>query len=985
MQHVKRRSSAPPSAKKNYQKGKSFNKSYHETRTIKLEQLDSFRNVSTDELIQGLQRLEKMHGTAVEQLKVELGIIPNALSPKQIFNYHHAISSNLWEQLQTLRMPLTACLSHIIQRDIIFSDKKKLQHRLWLTFHKELEAVQFALKQAQNQSSNAAGFKTRPKPQNNPEALRPLLFCLIGLAEREIKNLANEIDSEISSTEGDALEDYIRKVHKRVLQYLFMSLGDLARYKQVYRPETDPRDWSSCEKLYHRAFCLNPGIAKPWNKLALTASIRKDNFVAFYNHLRGLCSYEEPSTTKEPLFSLHERFKRLLLSLNNGKGEVLPLHEHTHRLLIRFLVACGACIAKIDLSAFDEHLSSTRLHLVMSLQLQLSRSESNSSDALKSINDRKRKLPPHLIRLALMAICTSELCYSAFQERNPDTAVSWTEDEATLNSVRMIFTLLGAMAGTTAAAGFGASSVEWQKATFPAICIFLDLLRCESQFGEGLQVACPEEFRSAMNSVAGLCGVTQFAPIAPHDMPLFEDVECQGIKSLFPAVEARLEGKVDAAQAAVNTARNVESRRIKIARLREFAKWAVDKGWLERSVSEQGNSYKAIGAESENGDESESFYENDGSIEENECSDYEIEEGEGSSSRGSSFNSLGASSGNESKNGEMAPKSQVSRVVFPQGMNWKGKDDSGEGKVVTLIDALKTLDVERKGGDVVSKKFSSQSEGADGCTPKVGEQNAAGTNGSKESVCCCVCRNVVGTKYVPGNPCPFCNYKNESDSSPFKRKQSATAAFVTHEHKKVESAIFGGGILTNVNMDDLAASYPSKPTPRASNREGGRGRSGKSLCRALKPPSQLPHLVVLDAPNVAMRHGNGKKFSARGIEIAANYYIAGGHRVVGFIPQHHLDERRGPDPEEASLLQSMVESGLLVITPSQDYDDSYCITYCKQHNGCVLTNDLYRDHYTAVSDHKEREAARRWIKGHTISFTFVGDEFLPNPDFNFVG
>lgn len=26
---------------------------------------------------------------------------------------------------------------------------------------------------------------------------------------------------------------------------------------------------------------------------------------------------------------------------------------------------------------------------------------------------------------------------------------------------------------------------------------------------------------------------------------------------------------------------------------------------------------------------------------------------------------------------------------------------------------------------------------------------------------------------------------------------------------------------------------------------------------------------------------------------------------------------------------------------------------------------------------------RKWLRGHLISFAFVGDEFVPNPDFRF--
>lgn len=111
-------------------------------------------------------------------------------------------------------------------------------------------------------------------------------------------------------------------------------------------------------------------------------------------------------------------------------------------------------------------------------------------------------------------------------------------------------------------------------------------------------------------------------------------------------------------------------------------------------------------------------------------------------------------------------------------------------------------------------------------------------------------------------------------------------------------------------------------------------------------------------------------------------------------------------------------------------DDSYCIRYARAHGGVVVTNDMYRyvidcpnevclpacmvgqgnaskridsamipmtdthryvlllqscrDQLQKLEGDKEgREAMRKWLKGHLISFTFVGDEFIPNPDFRF--
>lgn len=43
-------------------------------------------------------------------------------------------------------------------------------------------------------------------------------------------------------------------------------------------------------------------------------------------------------------------------------------------------------------------------------------------------------------------------------------------------------------------------------------------------------------------------------------------------------------------------------------------------------------------------------------------------------------------------------------------------------------------------------------------------------------------------------------------------------------------------------------------------------------------------IIVVDAANVAMRHGLNQRFSCKGIEIALHFFQAGGHSVIGFIP-----------------------------------------------------------------------------------------------------
>ena len=102
--------------------------------------------------------------------------------------------------------------------------------------------------------------------------------------------------------------------------------------------------------------------------------------------------------------------------------------------------------------------------------------------------------------------------------------------------------------------------------------------------------------------------------------------------------------------------------------------------------------------------------------------------------------------------------------------------------------------------------------------------------------------------------------------------------------------------------------------------------------------------VVIDAPNVAIRHGKQKAFSSRGVEIALDYWQRQGHDAVGFLPQYYLDfDRVGSTkraaelglkdqryvPDDVPLLKRLADENRLILTPPQDYDDSYCIQYAQ--------------------------------------------------------
>lgn len=130
-----------------------------------------------------------------------------------------------------------------------------------------------------------------------------------------------------------------------------------------------------------------------------------------------------------------------------------------------------------------------------------------------------------------------------------------------------------------------------------------------------------------------------------------------------------------------------------------------------------------------------------------------------------------------------------------------------------------------------------------------------------------------------------------------------------------------GGLLVGVDVqairerqaqppdeDSGAAPSPSHAARRAAqskspNHKSGKSpkhdRRGKHSDRSIPLPLSLPRresedlpLIVIDAANVAMRHGMKQTFSCRGIQLAINFFRMAGHEVVSFLPDYYLDFER---------------------------------------------------------------------------------------------
>ncbi|KAJ8902420.1 hypothetical protein NDN08_006825 [Rhodosorus marinus] len=151
-------------------------------------------------------------------------------------------------------------------------------------------------------------------------------------------------------------------------------------------------------------------------------------------------------------------------------------------------------------------------------------------------------------------------------------------------------------------------------------------------------------------------------------------------------------------------------------------------------------------------------------------------------------------------------------------------------------------------------------------------------------------------------------------------------------------------------------------------------------------------LFVVDGPNIAHRHGFGN-FSPKGMLCAYTYFTRHGFNCVVVVPDGQLrlqmmnesDSSMEADSNEVVLaLRTLVLKGNLVLTPREDYDDSYIVNYGMSKGAIVVSNDRYRDHLSQAEARGKKflDLLTKYLKACRLSFAFRGDEFIPSPDFD---
>jgi ribonuclease ZC3H12 len=81
-------------------------------------------------------------------------------------------------------------------------------------------------------------------------------------------------------------------------------------------------------------------------------------------------------------------------------------------------------------------------------------------------------------------------------------------------------------------------------------------------------------------------------------------------------------------------------------------------------------------------------------------------------------------------------------------------------------------------------------------------------------------------------------------------------------------------------------------------------------------------------------------------------------------------------------LRMLKKQDVAVGVPNRDYDDSYVIQYAKDKKAYIVSGDGFKDAYSDDRlSYKRQNELREYIRSNCMTFTFIKDDFIPNPDF----
>lgn len=936
------------------------------------------------------------------------------------------IASGPDEQLKKLQISAEKMLSAILIRDGSFASSHHVEHHLWMAFYKEIEGA-------------LSWFRSKSSPVHADRPLRnkarERLFRLLKVARKCLRQLVLTLVSKVEESTKAAehsdpsvahsLREDIGK-RRRSVHSLLISLGDLARYEQTYcRPK---KDWAPATLLYERALQMFPPSGKAHNQLAVLASYgRKPNyFMALYQYCFSL-AVAKPFPARQNVLSPISKNRKQAVKIMGRSGSTSSHAEPKGDFFCLFVRCIGIFFTATDVGILGDVIGACTRYFEAAL-----RPSSSSLQELELVR---------CMGLCIFAVCNSLTPLGSQHHASDKNAASSSSSSAaitipavmsqlTSRALELFMRLLAALLRTyynalqrrdaasadhlLAAIGTAARWLRSQPRILTASPrhIVRDLIRkpLVRLLNAVKSPAVAALARHAMLITHG----TPIDWVSPKSKLLAEDMELTGFL-LIPSLT--LEEPSTSSYSTILAAAGVQVQQTPKSTVQVFVAPANKEKVQARKRDEQRAARKS-------------------DIRKARLVQFALEAALPSAlvfARGKVNTDPTAadfaipSFAEHDEHDDLASRAALATDVGTHAESCEDRDSNDTVNITGMLCPGCSIPLERGAKECQFCPFvveapveEFEDELEEQLTksltltpappayppPDVAEGDHLDTEVAEDDLLASEVAGGDDIALAPGE-----RYSSASGLHNFQRSQfyarrgipmptaldnepnselPAGIAGDTKQHRQ-PGVLFASPGAAQIN----SPAPPPTPPPKCAV-------IAKSALRlsaaATMTKTDTKSLVVLDAPNIAMRHGLNKKFSTYGIELALRFWEDRGHRTIGFLPDYYVNDRSvaakrsmkrtgigtvraASLPDDTIRLKQMVAEGRVVLTPPQDYDDSYCIQYAKRYGGVIVTNDLYRDH---VDKYKgDRRQLRQWLKTHCISYTFVLDDFLPNPDFKF--
>lgn len=147
--------------------------------------------------------------------------------------------------------------------------------------------------------------------------------------------------------------------------------------------------------------------------------------------------------------------------------------------------------------------------------------------------------------------------------------------------------------------------------------------------------------------------------------------------------------------------------------------------------------------------------------------------------------------------------------------------------------------------------------------------------------------------------------------------------------------------------------------------------------------------VIIDGQNVGRDYGgNDHIFQSRGVKLALDYYAANGICALALLPRNKIDQRTYLRPgvrntlvaDDPQLLNELHSQGRVYFTPAGSHDDFFILTYAMRKRADVISNDRFFKELEMQETAEDVRAMKTFLETHLIPYTFIGEDFVPNPN-----